>query len=48
MTHSLDAQQPHELPTAGLVSFVITKEWVDLTPGCAERVLTLIPTSAPP
>ena len=45
MTHSLDAQQPpSELPTAGLVSFVITKEWVDLTPGCAERVLTLIPT----
>ena len=45
MTHSLDAQQPlSELPTAGLVSFVITKEWVDVTPGCAERVLTLIPT----
>ena len=36
MTHSLDAQQPpSELPTAGLVSFVITKEWVGLMPGCA-------------
>ena len=45
MTHSLDAQQPpSELPTAGLVSFVITTEWVGLTPGCAKHVLTLTPT----
>ena len=33
-----------ELPTAGLVSFEITAEWVDIRPQCANLILHLQPS----